>query len=239
MAVPAKAPAIKAIFFDFMGTCLDWHTGAVRTLPQSIPEDDRLRFALQWRQEYFDYNAARLANTLQPEDIDLTLRKTLDAVLEKTPWTAYRDLFSEEIKDQCVRVWHAMPAWPDVLPSLTALKSKGYELFVTTRLQLDLCRSSGLRSVFSMLFSSELLGVYKPVRENYLRTLELVGRTPEECVHVAAHAWDNRGAKAVGMKTVYIRRWTDDVRENMEGVRGESEAFLEDMTGLAEVIGRL
>ncbi len=236
-------PPIKAVFFDFMGTCLDWHTGVVNTLPQSIPETERSNLALQWRQDYFDYNAARLATDQAPEAIDITLCKMLDALLEKAPWTAHRALFDGPIKAKCVEIWHSMPAWPDVLPSLSALKSHGYELFVsangTTRLQLDLIRSSGLSGVFCMLFSSELLGVYKPAKENYERTLELVGYRADECVHVAAHAWDNRGAREVGMRTVYLRRWTDDVREDMDVVRGENEAFLEGMGGLVDVIGRL
>lgn len=136
-----------------------------------------------------------------------------------------------------------MRAWPDVLPALTALKAAGHSLFVfangTTRLQLDLCRSAGLRGVFEMCFSSELLGVYKPAKESYRRVLELVRVSPEEAVQVAAHAYDTRGAREVGMRTVYVRRWTDDVREDMEAVRGENDAFLEDMNGLVEVVGRL
>ena len=126
-------------------------------------------------------------------------------------------------------------------PVIKKLKAAGYSVFVhangTTRLQLDLCKSSGL--AFNMLFSSELLGVYKPAAESYRKVLGLVSAKPEECVMVAAHAWDNRGAREVGMKSVYVRRWTDDVNEDMEVVMGENEAFLEDMTELADVIGRL
>ncbi|KAF8848323.1 (S)-2-haloacid dehalogenase IVA [Acephala macrosclerotiorum] len=234
-------PKIKAIFFDFMGTCLDWHTGALSALPQSIPHDTRSNLALEWRQDYFDSNAARLAAMPDepPEDIDITLAKTLDALLEKHP--EHKHLFDDKIKHDCIKAWHSMPAWPDVFPAIEALKAAGYEIFVfangTTRLQLDLCKSSGL--IFNMLFSSELLGVYKPAPKAYWRTLELVGVKPEESVQVAAHAYDTRGARGVGMRSVYVRRWTDDIREDMEVVREENDAFLEDMTGLMEAIGRL
>lgn len=94
-----------------------------------------------------------------------------------------------------------------------------------------------------MLFSSELLGVYKPARESYERVLDFVGVRPEESVMVAAHAYDVRGAKAVGMRTVYVRRWTDDVdemgdEERVRVVRGENDVFLErGMDGLVEVLG--
>lgn len=107
----------------------------------------------------------------------------------------------------------------------------------TTRLQLNLVRSASLK--FDMLFSSELLGWYKPAPDNYHKALELLKLRPEECVTVAAHAYDLRGAKAVGMKTVYVRRWTDDIREDQELIRGENDAYLEDMGELDEAISKL
>ena len=230
---------IRAVFFDFMGTCLDWHSGAVQALPPSIPESERSELALEWRHDYFDANAARLAAHQPPEDIDLTLRKTLDALLDKHP--AHKPLFDEEIRHRCVGAWHSMPAWPDVAPAIAQLKAAGYEVFVfangTTRLQLDLCRSSGLG--FHMLFSSQLLGVYKPAPESYPKVLELTKILPEEAVQVAAHAYDVRGAKEAGMRTVYIHRWTDDIYEDMDAVRGENDSFLEDMTDLAATIDQL
>jgi len=85
-----------------------------------------------------------------------------------------------------------MPAWPDVPPAIAALKEAGYEVFVfangTPRLQLDLCKSSGLK--FDMLFSSALLGVYKPALQSYEKVLSLVKVKPEETVQVAAHAYE-------------------------------------------------
>lgn len=56
-----------------------------------------------------------------------------------------------------------------------------------------------------MLFSSQLMGVYKPERASYEWVMGLLGLEPEECVMVAAHTSDLKGAKEVGMKTVYVR----------------------------------
>lgn len=136
-----------------------------------------------------------------------------------------------------------MGAWPDVLDALKVLRNEGKELFVlangTTRLQLDLVASADLKAAFDMLFSSQLLGSYKPSSEAYLKALELVGRKAEEAVMVACRAYDLRAAKRVGMKTVYVRRWTDDVEEDMEVVERENKgAFLNEggFRGLPEVI---
>lgn len=230
---------IKAVFFDFMGTCLDLHSGTIQVFPPSISESEKSRLALEWRHDYFDANAARLAAKQPPEDIDMTLRTTLDALLEKYP--EYKDSFDEQTKARCITAWHSMPAWPDVTPAIEKLKATGYEIFVfangTPRLQLDLCKSSGLK--FDMLFSSELLGVYKPAAESYRKTLDLVKVMPHAAVMVAAHAYDTRGAKEAGMRTVYIHRWTDDINEDMDIVKGENDFFLEDMTDLPAVVAKM
>jgi 2-haloacid dehalogenase len=56
---------------------------------------------------------------------------------------------------------------------------------------------------------------------------------------VAAHAYDLRGAQNVGIKTIYIHRWTDDVDEDMDQVRGEFGAFLEGMEELPATIRKM
>jgi 2-haloalkanoic acid dehalogenase type II len=238
------SPRLRAILFDFMGTCLDWHNGAVSVLPEAIPESDRSTLALEWRQTYFDINTARLAANLPVQDIDITLADALKKTLDEQ-FPQLKASFSEEgIINRCVQQWHSMPAWPDVAPAVSALKNEGYEIFVfangTTRLQLDLCKSSGLR--FDMLFSSQLLGSLKPGKEAYERVLELTGLRAEECVQVAAHIEDLRGAKKVGMKTVYIERWTDDVRVDKKGVKEaeEVDVWLDGgMGGLVEAVRSL
>lgn len=192
---------IKAVLFDFMGTCLDWHTAITASLPASLPEQTRSHFALAWRQAYFDHNAARLASGQPPEDIDASHRATLAAQLASSPVEVQAAFASEPgARDRCVAAWHSQPAWPDVAPALEGLRSAAgvvgggispdLDVLVhangTARLQLDLCRSSGLR--FDTLLSSELLGVYKPAPGSYRRALELLRCEAGECVMVAAHA---------------------------------------------------
>ncbi|KAI1767530.1 HAD-like protein [Hypoxylon sp. FL1150] len=242
---------IKVVFFDFMGTCLDWHGGVVDALPRTIPEPVRSAMALHWRQEFFRELHARSTQGLAPEDIDVTHRKTLLRILQQgeaygeqrrhfvgldgsTTSAPADDGGPTDVPsiEEAVRAWHEMAPWPDVPPALAALKKEdlGLELFVlsngTTRLQLDLVRSAGLGHVFSMLFSSELLGVYKPAPEAYEKALGLVRARPDEAVMVAAHAYDLRAARKLGMRTVYVCRWTDDTTEDMDVVRKENDAFL-------------
>ncbi|KAM0195764.1 hypothetical protein ACHAPI_006316 [Fusarium lateritium] len=236
----SQPTTIKAVFFDFMGTCLDWHSSVIQALPSAIPEAEASKFALEWRRQYFISNSERLAQKLEPEDIDDTLLHVLDSILDHSP--DYKSYFDAQVKERLINAWHAQPAWPEVKEAIDSIRNKlGLEVFVhangTTRLQLDLTRFSGLK--FNMLFSSQLLGTYKPDPEAYNKALRLVKLRPEEVVLVAAHAYDLRGAQDVGIKTIYIHRWTDDVDEDMDQVRGEFGAFLEGMEKLPATIRKM
>ncbi|KAK7756718.1 hypothetical protein SLS62_001159 [Diatrype stigma] len=255
---------VKAVFFDFMGTCLDWHSSVVRALPQAIPEPIRSAMALDWRQAFFEDIQFRSFQNMPQLDIDAAHRWALLRVLENETYKDHAHRFFRQgcahangdggdfccvnpAFEDAVRSWHSMSAWPDVLPALRALRETDpeLELFVlangTTRLQLDLARSSGLGEVFAMLFSSELLGVHKPAPDSYGKALGLVRAGPESAVMVAAHAYDTRAARALGFSTVYVHRWTDDRKEDMEAVRRENDCFLGEggMRGLVGAIESL
>ncbi|KPM42137.1 hypothetical protein AK830_g4418 [Neonectria ditissima] len=228
---------IKAVFFDFMGTCLDWHTSVVQSLPSAIPTDEASKFALEWRRQYFIENDQRFRQGLHPEDIDTTLARVLDVALDQFP--DHKSHFDADTKTRLIQAWHSQPAWPEVPEAIRSIREDlGLDVFVhangTTRLQLDLARSSGLR--FNMMFSSQLLGLYKPDPGAYQKALQLVKLKPEEVVMVAAHAYDLRGAQKCGFKTVYIHRWTDDVDEDMTKVDKEFDVSIDGMGELPRVI---
>ena len=228
---------IKAVWFDFMGTCLDWHSSIVKALPTALPESERSKFALEWRQAYFDENTKRLSEGKPVEDFDDTQRRVLESFFNQNQ--KIKHLFSAEAKEQLITTWHHQNAWPDVAEAIRKLKTdKDLEVYVhangSTRLQLDLVKSAGLR--YDMLFSSELLGCYKPAPEMYQKAMKVLKLKPDECVMVAAHTSDLKGAKGVGMKTVYVYRWTDDINEDQEEIRRKNDAYLSDMHGLGDVI---
>lgn len=79
------------------------------------------------------------------------------------------------------------------------------------------------------MFSGELLGSYKPCVATftssdvipdygffrnpkvYLGAIHHLSVPPEKCAMVAAHIFDLRAAASHGMKTVYVRRVTEDI----------------------------
>lgn len=77
----------KAIVFDLMVTCLDWHSSVTPILGQSLTEVVPSRgqnvassleesyLALEWRQGFFDEIHRRFEATEPTEDIDVTHRR--------------------------------------------------------------------------------------------------------------------------------------------------------------------
>ncbi|CZR67690.1 related to hydrolase (HAD superfamily) [Phialocephala subalpina] len=236
----APQSKIKAVFFDFMGTCVDWHSSAVQAMPSAVPQNEASQIAIDWHQQYFYENSQLSTKGLPPEDIDITLARALSVVLDRNP--EQKAHFDDAAKRNMVEKWHSQAAWPDVQQAIRSLREDlGLDVLVhgngTPRMQMDLCRSSGLN--FSMLFSSLLLGFYKPDPKSYKRGLELVQLGPDEVVMVAAHAYDLRGAQKCGLRTAYIHRWSDDTDEDMEKVKTEFDVFLENMEELPATIKKM
>ncbi|KAE8443308.1 hypothetical protein EG329_002024 [Mollisiaceae sp. DMI_Dod_QoI] len=225
----------KALVFDLMGTCCDWLSSllpALRSNPtlEMLPPSSLSKFATDWRAGFFEEIHAHFQAGTPAEDIDITHRRVLDRLLlargvDLTMW-------GEDARQKLVDQWHIQIGWPDALPALLRLRERHFIVVLangTTRLQLDIAKSSGLP--FHALFSSQLLGLTKPDPAIYQKVMELMQLAPNDCVMVAAHAYDLRAAKAVGMRTVYIQRTTEDLDEDMAAIQNEVDIFIDGTSG--------
>lgn len=119
------------------------------------------------------------------------------------------------------------------------------------------------------IFSAELFGSYKPfvscssnnlillkknltiycVSASYLRNSKVylggahhLSIPPEKCAMVAAHIYDLRGAAANGMKTIYVRRPTEDngLRDTVKSKKdgGEVDIVVDSFVELANILGK-
>ena len=73
--------------------------------------------------------------------------------------------------------------------------------------------------------------MFQPDAGMYRKALELMQVSPSEAIMVAAHAYDLRAAKKVGMSTVYIQRSTEDLTENMGTLRKDVDFFIDGTKG--------
>ncbi|MEU0759635.1 haloacid dehalogenase type II [Streptomyces microflavus] len=104
-----------------------------------------------------------------------------------------------------------LPPWSDTVAGLARLA----ERFVLVGLSnasrtalLGLNAHAGLR--WHQALSAEDVRVYKPHPEVYRLAVTVAGLPPERLLMVAAHAWDLRGAQALGLRTAHVARPVGD-----------------------------
>ncbi|THV05758.1 haloacid dehalogenase [Dendrothele bispora CBS 962.96] len=222
------SPWYKALVFDLMGTCTDWASSIEGALVSVTSDHHRLEslrsLTIDWRRGFFEEIHRRFECGEPQEDIDFTHRRVLDRLLQQEKYARLAVELEEEGRKRLVQSWHHQNPWPDSVPGLQRLKQKFFIVVLangTTRLQLDLVQSSGLP--FHTLFSSQLLELTKPDPAIYLKVTSLLDVKPEECLMVAAHAYDVRAAATVGMKTAYIHRTTEDPDEDIASIETQQE----------------
>jgi 2-haloacid dehalogenase len=103
-----------------------------------------------------------------------------------------------------------MPAHPDAAAGLRRLRDRGYRLVTLTNsphsdgpTPLD---RAGLAEFFERQFTVDDSRVFKPSTSLYTGVARSLGVVPEDCMMVAAHAWDTIGAQAAGFDAALITR---------------------------------
>jgi 2-haloacid dehalogenase len=104
-----------------------------------------------------------------------------------------------------------MPAHPDVLDGLTALRDNGFRLVTLTNSPPNPHGSSplehaGLAGFFERQFSVDACRSFKPDPAVYRYVCRELNVTPAECMMVAAHVWDTIGAQSAGFNAALITR---------------------------------
>lgn len=208
MTIPHSNPlGVKALVFDVFGTVVDWRGSIIRECKQwgraKGFDADWAKFADRWRAGYPPAMDKVRRGELPWMKLDSLHRLILDDLLAEFKITG----LTEEEKAHWNFVWHRLSPWPDSVEGLTRLKKK----FVIATLSngnvsllVEMARSAGLP--WDTVLSAELFHHYKPDRETYLGSADLLGCKPEELMLVAAHPSDLAAARACGLKTGFVPR---------------------------------
>jgi len=103
------------------------------------------------------------------------------------------------------------PPFPDAVAGLDHLARRFAVVALSNASRtalLHLTAHAGLR--WHHALSAETVGAYKPAPAAYRLAIDAADRPPDRMLMVAAHAWDLRGAQAVGMRTAYVHRAEGD-----------------------------
>jgi len=195
---------VKAVTFDTGGTILDWHGGVYGAF-QGIGQ--RHGLFLDWHAISNDYRRVAMKGIVgqfQPTfNMDDVHRTALDEVL-----TRYGlQQFNDQERWQIFHAWRELLAWPDFPAALARIRQKCPAISFTMlllSLVLDVSRVNNLS--WDAVISCEMIGVYKPNAQAYLKAAQWLCMEPTEILMVACHNFDLNAARACGFKTAFVRR---------------------------------
>ena len=198
---------VRAITFDMYGTLLDleasFASGFAEFLNAKGYHGGASEVVRAWEATYLHESNVDSLLGRPRTPFEVVRRMTLSQLFFKLKI----DHTHDDI-EQLVTAKATPTLFPDVKESLTRLKSK-YKLSVLSNGDLvSLDRAvNGLGIPVDRAISAEQAGYYKPHAAVYQHAIKELGLPGEQVLHVAAHAWDIRGARSVGMAGAYINRY--------------------------------
>ncbi|GAA2099991.1 haloacid dehalogenase type II [Streptomyces albiaxialis] len=223
--VPAPS-GIEVLVFDVLGTMVDEPGGLRAALREAVPAADGpfLDELLALWQDHVADAQRRVERGERPYANSAAVDREAARRV-----AAHAGVTDPVARERLATASRRLPPWGDSVAGLVRLA----ERFAVVGLShadratlLHLGAHTGLR--WHQALSAEEAGAYKPAPEVYRLALDAAGCPPERALMVAAHAWDLRGARAVGMRTAYVERPGGDPPT-------DSDAFTWRTSGLDEL----
>ena len=201
-------PDIDVIVFDILGTMVDEPGGiirGVRALLPNVDDETASELVAVWHSHVDEQQREVLAGRRPYANstvIDLEAATRVAAAIAISDADAVRSLAASGQR---------LEPWPDSVPALGLIASHFPVVGLSNASHSALTRISahaGLR--WHQVLSAEDAHSYKPHPDVYRLAITNAGCPPDRLLMVAAHAWDLRGAQAVGMRTAYVERPAGD-----------------------------
>lgn len=197
---------IKAFAFDQYGTIVDMQNGLTEAVTPFLKdkgwEGEARRFVTWWRRTHFE-------------------NSMIDALCERghTPYRQIGHRAVSYVMDRCgiaysqedvrwlISEIEKLKPFPDVLEALARLKPN-YKLAILSNGDRDMLQAAGphIGFAFDHVISVQEAGAFKPHWKTYAAAADIIGEDRSSILFVANHAFDCIGAKAYGMRTVFIDR---------------------------------
>jgi len=199
---------IKAVAFDGFTT---FDPRSVFALAEKLFPGNGAELGNAWRTRQFEYAWLR---TLTGDYADFW-HVTEDALVFAAKLMNLN--LTSEKRDQLMRAFLELKAWPDALPALRALKEGGLRLVLLSNFTVSMLdaavRNSGLQGIFEPHLSTDRVRAFKPDPRAYRMALDALGLKREEIAFAAFGGWDAVGAKAFGYRTFWVNRMGLPVEE--------------------------
>ena len=233
MSGTGTATEIDAVVFDVLGTLVDEPAGlraGMRELAPALDEFGVERLLSLW-QRHIEREQRRVLDGDRPylpsDVLDLeAARVVTDAAGVDDPAAVAALALSAR----------RLPPWHDTVTGLARIAERfpliGLSNASRTAL-LGINAHAGLR--WHQALSAEDARTYKPDPAVYQLAVTVSGLPPERLLMVAAHAWDLRGAQALGLRTAYVARPVGDPPTASD----RFDLHADDLTGLADQLAHV
>ncbi|GAA0846740.1 haloacid dehalogenase type II [Marinobacter szutsaonensis] len=195
--------------FDVYGTLVD--PMGMSDLLRQDAGDQAESVAALWREKQLEFSF-RKGLMKAYEDFGVCTRQALRYAM------ATRKLvLPREREDELMAAYLALPAFSDSLPALQALKGK-YPLFAFSNGSYPALERvlghNNLLEQFDGLVSVDDIKSFKPDPAVYTYARRATGAWDQPLCLVSSNAWDVIGARAAGLKAIWVQRDSDKVFED-------------------------
>jgi len=207
-SVPVPSFSIDAVVFDVLGTLVDEPAGLRAGIAAAAPSLDAA--AVEELLGVWQDHVAREQERIVAGQRDFVPSDVLDA--EAAALVAHQaGITDPETVATLGTAGQHVPPWADTHAGLARLAER-YPLIGLSNAGhsplLRLNAHAGLR--WHQALSAQSASTYKPAPAVYRLAVDVAACPPERLLMVAAHAWDLRGAQAVGLRTAYVARPVGD-----------------------------
>lgn len=230
---------IDAVVFDVLGTLVDEPAGlregiGALTPSPALDAPGTERLLLLW-QRHIERERRRVVDGDRPYlPSDALDREAAEVVARAAGAEDPGAVAAPDAVETLARAARRLPPWPDTVAGLARLAGHfpliGLSNASRTAL-LELNAHAGLR--WHQALSAEDARTYKPDPAVYRLAVTVAGLPPERLLMVAAHAWDLRGAQALGLRTAYMARPVGDPPTASD----RFDLYAEDLADLAGQLG--
>ena len=197
----ADAGLLDTYVFDAYGTLFDVHS-AVARLSERVGPDAEALSAL-WRVKQLEFSWVRTLASRHRNFAALT-EEALRYSLQRFPRV------DAGLVPDLLEAYSKLDAYPDVRPTLLALRQRGVQLAIlsngTPDMLADAVDHAGLDGLFDAVLSVEAAGKFKTAPETYALVTRHFGVSPARVSFQSSNGWDIAGATAFGFRTVWINR---------------------------------
>ena len=221
---------IEVLVFDQYGTIVDIQTGLTEAVTTFLRRKgwsgDPHRFVTWWRRTHFQDSMIDALCDRGHTSYRVIGQRAISHVMDRCG-IAHEQTEARSLVSEIER----LKPFPDVPAALETLQPH-YALAILSNGDRDMLEAAKphIGFPFDPVISVEEAGYFKPHWKTYAKAAEILGFDRSRILFVANHAFDCIGAKAYGMRTVFVDRRKRPYGQSPH----QPDLIVESLTDLAE-----